>query len=314
MLPYAFLVRGRELFYGELQVYTEGGLLFNLVDSCFSNELGRSIFSVLLIFLQAWVISHFVNRNKLTRDANLIAGIFYILFVSFLPEYNGLSPILLANTFLILAYGSLSNIYRKPKSEIYLFNSGAYIAIASLFYFPYVVFIALGFMGIYILNTFKVINILQFVSGFIVPFFLSATYLIYQGNTELVGTLSMNLNFQMADWFSQGRYGSYILAVTAIFITIVIFSYNGFMVKKSIQVQKKVDMIYWILFLALASTILFGKFEFYQIQITALPLAILLSLGFMRIRNWGLTELLHLVLLTMLFTLHFSLHLLLGKG
>ncbi|MBK7410278.1 MAG: hypothetical protein IPJ40_20805 [Saprospirales bacterium] len=91
--------------------------------------------SMLLVFFQAILIVVMVNGNRINNESNLLPGVFYCLFASMVPEFMYPSPVLMGNTFLLLALLELMGVYKIPIASGRLYNVGFWISVASLFYF-----------------------------------------------------------------------------------------------------------------------------------------------------------------------------------
>src|SRR5688500_18836496 len=95
------------------------GILFEAITRLFgSTAKSSSVFYPLLtfalLFLQAIMITRFINNQRMMNKPNYLAGIAYILITSLLPEWNYFSAPLLCNTILLFVLSALFGIYNKP--------------------------------------------------------------------------------------------------------------------------------------------------------------------------------------------------------
>jgi len=81
----------------------DDNLLQRLVFNNISDALIQNIVANLLIFVHVLLINYICIKHKLSREITLFSGLFYVLFVSLLPDNMVLSNALIANTFIIIA-------------------------------------------------------------------------------------------------------------------------------------------------------------------------------------------------------------------
>jgi len=307
MLPYVILLRLHDFLYPQAIQAHDGGILYDLIVSTIDNATIQSVIGVVLIFIQAWMINYTISRNRLTKNFTSLAGIFYIIFMSACLQMHGLNPIIIGNTLLILFIQELFYIYKKPRSAMYLFNAGLYLGLAMLIFFPYVIFLIVGLLGILIMNVISIKRILQFLIGAGVPIFLFFTMLYINQNEAL---LWEGIDyFSIPDFLRLTLKDYYHLAPPLLGILVAIFSYNSYMQKQSIQVQNKLDLLYWMMLFSLVIPFITQNVSYYLLQILAFPLAVLLHINFLRIKHDFVGGLIHLVVLIAILALHFSVHL-----
>ena len=211
-------------------------------------QIWQSILGVLLLFLQAAFINRLYITNRMMDENTLFPGLFYILLCSLFPEYLELSPVLLGNTFFIIALSSVFFSYKKVELSGYLFNVGFWLGIASLFYFPFIYFLPLMFVAISILRILKLKDILQVISGLITVFFLVFT--IYYWNDKLSQYFAVQFweNFKFIDFYKSPTMVEWAMLIFyGLFMLWSILNYNKFILKKGIQAQKKINILFWAL-------------------------------------------------------------------
>ena len=105
------------------------------------------IVGTILIFFQAIIINSMMNSNRITKESSLFPGLLFILLQTLIPDFNYLSPAMMANTFLVMALWNISTSYKKTGKSGEIFNTGIFIGIAMLFDISYFVFLVCGFVG-----------------------------------------------------------------------------------------------------------------------------------------------------------------------
>ncbi|TDB67924.1 hypothetical protein [Arundinibacter roseus] len=125
------------------------GLVYWLIDSLF----GRSqvVFQAVAAGLSIFQILYF-NYVCLSRDVfserTYIPGMIYALFLNLSFDLATLSPMLMASTFLLLAWGALIKILERRQVTNEIFELGIYIGIATLFYLPAALFMVWAFVSL----------------------------------------------------------------------------------------------------------------------------------------------------------------------
>jgi Family of unknown function (DUF6427) len=149
--------------------------------------VGRSIFAYHLVaFLitafQMYYFTLLAHKKGLFTERNYVPGLILILFYSLSFDFFTLSPALMANTFLFLAFGAfLSQIERFGATDE-VFEIGAYVGIAFLFYPP----LCLFFIWIlFALNLYTGASLRQqflVIFGFVLPVVIVGIWYIIDGN------------------------------------------------------------------------------------------------------------------------------------
>ena len=240
----------------------------------------------ILVFLQGIIINSLTSFHRLDREITMIPGLIYITLCSIIPAFLVLSPVLIANTFLLIAILELLKTYKKAACNDRIFNIGFWLAIASFCYVPYLGF-ALGIMiGLGILRPFKIGERITFLCGIIVPYFLTGVAFFWLDDLHVFwdiqfGAVGEIEFFPLVFSLSLGLK----ILLFVILIVVALISYSIYSAKKNIDVQKKIDIFYWIM---LSSLLIFAFHQaFYLEQLFALviPLGIFLSLNLTAIAN-----------------------------
>ena len=262
-------------------------------------SLTANIIAAILVLLQGILINFLIADNRLNAETNLFPGFFYILVASALPEFTHLSPLHMANTFYVLALVNIFTIYNNTKSAGAIFNTGFLIGLGSLFYFSYWVFLLVGFTGLAILRAFNIRERLMVIVGSLTPYLLLGTYYFWHNQLDYF------LNFQFytgLDWLAIFKiealtaFGYFKLGFIGLLILIVFLSYNQNISRKVRESQKKISILYWMLFWGLLTLFVQADLQLDHLLVIAVPLGILLSFNFTRQSNsWA--ELFHFFLL-----------------
>lgn len=298
LIPYIILLRVSVFFVPHTWTPSaEGFFSSGMYEWIGSTGTLADWIAMFFVFIQAVMINQMVMQHRLDREINLFPGLFYVLIASSIPDFLHLSPLLMGNTFFIIAIAQLLGTYKKNTIADNIFNVGFWLAIASLFYFSFIIFLLLGFIGILILRSVKIKEWLMIILGFLVPYVLVMVYCfwcdqlaVFQHTqfAQSIGFLDFNLQY---DWIFYTEIVFFVLLST-----IVILSLGGYMMKQNIQVQKKISVIYWAILLSPLTLLLQADIQIQHLLLLSVPLGIFISLNFTKIRGqWS--ETLHLLLL-----------------
>ena len=308
LLPYAFLLHAGIFAVSGSQPPAHAGVfsqwLYGIIG--YQGTL-PDILAILLLVMQGIMMNAMNMRHRLGETVNLFPGLFYILVASLLPEFLHLSPLLLANTFYLIAFADLFSVYNQPRSAGYLFNIGLWIGLASLFHFSYIILVFWSFFGLNILRAYDIRERLMVLAGVLVPYLLTGLgyYLNDAFPVFLESQIYQNIGFfdfreMPFSWTLTSE-----LLLFAVPFLIVLFSYGSFLSKRVIQEQKKINILYWGLFFGGLTVCIQAGMGPEQMLILAPSMGFLLSITFVRLKpNWA--EFYHFVLLIAALFLQFK--------
>ena len=219
----------------------KSGILSLWVYELFGEYKGLPfIVAILIVFIHAILINVLVARYRMANEVTLLPGVCYILLASSIPEFLYLSPILLANTFFIIALFELFGTYRQKRIVGNIFNIGFWLGVASLFYWSELVFLVFAIFSSSILRTFRLKETLITLIGFVVPYILMSVYyfwfdgFLWFWENQIInnfGFLDFNLVY---NWETYSKLGFF-----ALLFLILFFSFGNYMAKKKPAGSKK---------------------------------------------------------------------------
>ena len=270
-------------------------------------SMAAQITGTLLIFLQAIMINVMVTHNRITRENSLFPGLFYVFIMTMFPDFNYLSPSLMANTFIILALMNVFNSYKKSGNSGEVFNAGIFIGTAMLFDFSFIIFFITCFVGFLIVRSFRLIERVQYLIGFSIPLFLGATYYFWMGHLPEFLT-SFGSNIGWIDWAANVNDILYIKVAILIFLLLfVLINYNNYGKKNNVHAMRKVDVLLWFMLLPLVTFLFQSGIRLDHALIIAVPMGTLLGFSMMIINNKMIAEVVHLLLIGVAFLFQYIL-------
>lgn len=299
MIPYIILVRLTSLIdtSSNFYDYTGSSILVGKIYDFFSIPVIQSIMAIVFIFIQAVLINNISIRNRLATEASLFAGIAYVILVSLSTPLLIFSPIHIANLFLLLAISNAFDTYKNTDAVGNIFATGFFISVAAIFHPPFIIFVFWGFIALMILHSFKWREKVQFFSGVGVAIYLLYGFIYYftDGLNSAMANFYSQLGLfhfkpiEQEDWISIVLYGFIFL--------IVFFSFNNYGQKKRVEVQKKIDILFWYMMFCVPTIILTQNININSLLIIAPALSILLGINMTLLKNKMVIEIIHIIIL-----------------
>ena len=137
--------------------------------------------SIGLLFLQALVLTRFMNAQRMMNRSTYFPGMAYLLITSLIPEWNYFSAPLIVNTILVFVLSGLFKIYNQQNAKGAIFNIGLALGISSFIFFPSVTFIAWILLALMVMRPFRLNEWLLCILGATTPFYFYAVYLLIRG-------------------------------------------------------------------------------------------------------------------------------------
>lgn len=308
LLPYALLVRVHSLWEPQRPDYADVlSPISTWINEMIPSLLVQNILACILVFLHAVYINRIAVKHRLTGEMTLFSGLIYIVLCSLIPAYTYLSPVLIANTFVIIAISAVFKIYKKPEAVTPVFNSGFFIGLAAMIYLPSIWIAVAAFVGLIVMRSFKVRELIQFLIGLFSSWYIMFSWWYHKG------IFAQQFNSLVTDrwgWpeFLHGNQLQWILAaVIGLHLVMIVFSYNSYGSKKSIQVHKKIDILYWCMLFAGAGMVSAQLLSIDHMLLLAFPMSICLCMNLLKIKNPVVAELGHLAILVLIGLVHFGL-------
>lgn len=261
-----------------------------------------------VVFAQGILVNQFDHDYRLASDRTWLPGLFYVLVASAVPQFQFLSPALLAATFMPISLGKIFGTYKSQLAFSQVFDAAFWLAVGALIFPPMLWLVAAGFVGLSIVRSFGLREQLVFLSGAFVPFFLGWLWAFWhdagdsfwanQFDALATGFFHLGAETQLQALTQWGLLGGLFL--------LILLSFGAVYRKKLIQTQKCLSILYWFLLVAGASLLAQSQPPMTHFLLLAPTAGLLLSLIFMGFGSRRrLAEILFLALLCAIFGLMF---------
>lgn len=137
--------------------------------------------SVIVSIAFAVYFNFVINREKIFARKTYIPAFAFMLYSSFLPSLAIFSTVFIANAFIFIAFANILGSYNATSPQKTFFNTGLFLGLATLFYFPAIILFILFVILILIVRPFKLQELFAYIFGVITPFYFVGIILFLQG-------------------------------------------------------------------------------------------------------------------------------------
>ncbi|MEM9835056.1 MAG: hypothetical protein AAF828_01060 [Bacteroidota bacterium] len=236
---------------------------------------------VLILYITGIVANRLASSERLSRKITQFPGLFIILIGSLYPAVMGVHSTQIANLFLLISIIASFQLYQSSKTAIPAFNAGFWLGIASLFNATYPVFLLLLFVAAASLNTLSLKMIFRILAGFICPLWLVGSgYFLSDQYAYFIEAHALKVQlpaFQIEYWWNIAG-----ISLLSGILGFVIFKQDSNTKLLNIEGRKKINILYWWLFITNLLLLVVGPVDSTFAQVLAIPAGILLSLPFSR--------------------------------
>lgn len=267
------------------------------VNFLFEPKWLNIILTSILIGGQALYLNYIINTHKLLKTTSHLVALFFVLLSgSGLFDFS-LNVIIVANSFVLLAFGQLFRLYNLPEATSTLFNLGLYVGLATLIYSPLIVLFPLALFTLSYVRSPKGRDFIVVLIGFALPLLYWGTYLFLTDG--LFGFIENSVLFPKGE-ASNSLMVSYYFVYTIGAISLLSFFYLIVSMGRNVVKTRKLSVVVILLLLSCLSTILLNQHYILTFLILVIPLTVLISNFVENIKKRWQRELIFLVLIAAL--------------
>lgn len=231
------------------------GLLMTVADF---NPLFSEIIAFLLVLLIAFLLVNFNTSAFFISERTFLPALIYVLLSGYFPQFQILNPVLPAAVFLILGIRKITESYKVQGIAFSFFDAGLLVSLGSLFYASLIWFGILLLIGIAILRTGSIKEIIISVIGLATPFFILYGFLYVTGENmnSLFSAVRYNLFFKDASSSIHG-FTLAVLIIAGIIILVSVTHLLSVINMKKIKSRKTFILLFWTFFLVAGVYLIF---------------------------------------------------------
>ena len=253
--------------------------LFTLLKDFIGNSaLAGVLFSFSLIMLMAVLLVSFNTKGFFITERTFLPAAIYVMLSALFPDCQTLNPAIIASVFLLIALMRIMDAYRKNGIAYNFFDAALLISIGSLFYIDLVWMGLLVFLGIALLRTTNLKELIISIIGLVTPYLIlyGIYYVVGKDLKSLTSLLLSNL-FGESGGFYMSRMIVVTMLVIGLNILIALIQLFSIFNAKKIKSRKTFSLLIWIFLLGSLSYILIPSVSDEIIYIIAIPLSYLIS-------------------------------------
>lgn len=257
-----------------------------------------NLIGLLLVIGEAFLLNYIVNENEVITRQSFLPALFYIVFMSNNSAMLCLHPLLFSNLFVILAIGKLLNSYRKDNAFSESFDAGFLLSLASLFYFPCIVFFPLMGVAFILLRPFNWREWMISFFGVLIPFlFVAAFYFVNESWDYLIHD-KMLFNLIKPITLDKVPPSFYFLMITGwVIVLLAFFNLFSGLGTGPQKTKKSIILLIWIFLFSGISVLIAPKISTVYFSTLAIPASVFCSNYFMFMKRAWIAELLFALLL-----------------
>jgi hypothetical protein len=229
------------------------------------------IMAFLLIFVQATLLNRVCIDQKMIAKPNYLPGMAYLLLSSLFVEWNHFSAPLIINTFLILMFYRMVNLYNTNKPLAVIFNIGVMMGVVTLLYEPAIIYVLMIPFTLYIMRPFRIREWLTGFLGLTSPYYFLALEPLITNNwswTHLLPSIRIDFPAMPASIF----------ITISIILLVAPFIFGGYYVQSNlnkmlIQIRKGWSLLLLFLIMSLFIILVNGGVNYVNWVFGLMPLA-----------------------------------------
>lgn len=254
--------------------------------------------STVLILVQAIALNQIIKDKDISPQNNYVPVFLYVLLISSFNDLLTLSPVLIANTMILISINKIFNFYEN-ENILTVFNVAIFISIASIFYFPFVLMLFLILISIWVYRLLHWRIFIVSIMGFLLPYVFLFCYYFWFDQVELYIKYflqyDITLTFNILSLQKEFLYVS-ILLLLFVFVSIIKILLEQ--KEKKIKIRKRYLILIWMFLLSIGSLFISKHSSFTKYIVFSIPVTVFFTNYLLLIKNKWISEFVFLCLIS----------------
>jgi hypothetical protein len=222
--------------------------LYNLIAGLFdSSSSAMTVLTFVVFSLCVLFFNSMLSVNQLVTRNSSIGAFVFVLCLCCVQIQDEYYPFILANTFIMMAMQTIYLIYQVEKPEAYLMNSGFFVAIASMFYYPAIILIIWVLLSLIIMDIKELKHFLIPVLGFLFPYFvLFVCFYFNHSLNDRLQDYALAFNDLGLEKLGLTTMGTIALILVFVFMGLSLMMIKSGNADNSVATRKKVNVTLWL--------------------------------------------------------------------
>ena len=220
-------------------------LLQPLVNFFWEYPRISTLIAFLLSMISALLLNICLNVEDMANRSSALPSLIFVVFASTMPQMQQLNSVHFSLVFVLLSLYFLFKSYHLEEPYTFLFNSGFFISIAALFFYPAAIFVIMLFVSLLVFRAVKWREWAIPTVGILTPLLYFFTYLLWNESTVITITTFTQIVSIPNTQLPAVNYPQIIFA--AGFFPISIFSLFR-LIPKTNEMVISIRRMYWVVF------------------------------------------------------------------
>jgi len=284
--------------------FVAGGVVVNVnsiglgkINFLFEPKWLNVMLTSILIGGQALYLNYIINKHKLLKSTSHLVALFFVLLNGCGIFVFSLNTLIVANSFVLLAFGQLLKLYNLPEATSTLFNLGLFIGLATLIYSPLIALFPLALFTLSYVRSPKGRDFIVVIIGAALPMLYWGTYLfLTDGLFSFIENFKLFPENEVNNAVTLNFYFIYTVGV----MTLMSFFYMLISIGRNVVKTRKLSVVVILLLLVSLATILLNQQYILTFIILIIPITIVVANFVENIKKRWQRELIFIVLITAL--------------
>lgn len=262
--------------------------------------------AAILVYTQALLFNRIINTFNVLGKSTFLPALLFVVCASVFNPFLVLSPPLICNFILLFLIYKILLEYKKPNSITAFFDLGLLIAIGTIFYFPFILFLLLLWASLIILKPFNWREWFSALLGFLtVVFFLGVYYFwndrlldFYEIWKPLSNKFPFYIRIHVLDYI--------VLFPIAVVMMLAFFQIRQNFFKSYVLVRKFFQILLFMFAFASVSFYLKSDYRINHFLLCVIPVTTLLSYFFTNAKRKWIYEPLFFIILGFILYFQFT--------
>jgi hypothetical protein len=234
-----------------------------------------------LVFIQALLLNHLVNRYNLLNKPSFLPALMYIVLSGLFPPFLVLSPPLICNFLLIGMLHKLFDLYKGDNAQSAAYDLGMIVAVGSLIYLPFIYLFLVIWVALIIFKPFNWREWVAGIMGYATIYFFLGVFYYLNDHMAVFYTIWMPLTTKFPDRIHINYYNYLVLVPVIIIFILCIFKIRQVFFRSYVQIRKSFQLLFVLFFIAGLSFYVKAEFNLNHFLLCAIPAAIFFAYYFL---------------------------------
>jgi hypothetical protein len=239
-----------------------------------------------MVIFQALLLNNILIENELLPRKTYMAAFLYVLYISSFRDIVVFHPVLIAFLLLSAALFNLMKLYDRKEGYSLVFNIAFFVSLASLFYFPAIVFILFIWACFIVYRLFSWREWFISILGLLLPYLFLGTYYFWTERLqEKIAEYEQAFSVINFHELSPSFSAWIILGFSALMILFSVFRILRLINEKAIRIRKQLAIILWLFVISYLAMTLSPHYRIFGFLSLVAPLSVLVSVYIASVRK-----------------------------